>query len=183
MPLVVVAVVLIFLLAFIALSLPFSIIQRYRMGTARRLARGWVATINLFGIATSAGLLLLVAALSGAWIPRAFAYTAMGLTGGCALGLLGLALSRWEATSRSLHYTPNRWLVLSMTLVVTARLAYGFWRGWQAWSSTPDDASWLAASGAAGSMAAGAVVLGYYLTYWAGLRRRLKQHRRTLAVP
>ena len=176
MPLIVVAIALLILLL-VTLSLPLSIIQRYRLGTSRRLARGWVAAINFFGMVTSALILLVVAVVSSAWVPGAVTYTVMGLVGGCVLGLLGLAVSRWEATSRSLHYTPNRWLVLSITLVVTARLVYGFWRGWQAWRSVPDAASWLAESGAAGSMAAGAVVLGYYLTYWAGVRRRLKLHR------
>jgi hypothetical protein len=35
--------------------------------------------------------------------------------------------------------------------------------------------AWVAASGAAASMSAGAVVLGYYLVYWAGVRRRLRR--------
>jgi hypothetical protein len=181
-PLVAVVLALIVLVALLVLSLPFSIIQRYRMGTSRRLARGWVVTINFFGIVVSVGILLVVALVSTAWIPRAFPYTVVGLMGGCVLGFLGLVLSRWEPSSQALHYTPNRWLVLSITLVVAARLVYGFWRGWETWRSTPDGTSWLAASGAAGSMAAGAVVLGYYLVYWAGVRRRLKQHGRTVTI-
>ncbi|MBA3270257.1 MAG: hypothetical protein H0T71_07060, partial [Acidobacteria bacterium] len=56
---------------------------------------------------------------------------------------------------------------------VTARLIYGVWRGWHAWQASGDDGSWLAASGAAGSIAAGAVVLGYYLVFWVGVKRRL----------
>jgi hypothetical protein len=100
----------------------------------------------------------------------------MGFVSGCLLGLVGLALSRWEAAPGSLHYTPNRWLVLGITLVVTARLGFGFWRTWHAWHATPDYGSWLAESGVAGSLAAGAVVLAYYLTYWLGVRRRLQWH-------
>jgi hypothetical protein len=175
-PFVLLGVVLLVVLALIAL-LPLSLVQRYRVGTARRVARGWVATINLVMIALSVGLFLVAAAITTAWVPEALPYTLMGLAGGGVLGLLGLALSRWEATPRSLHYTPNRWLVLAITLVVTARLLYGFWRGWQTWRASPDDTSWLAASGVAGSMAAGAIVLGYYLVYWMGVRRRLRQHR------
>jgi hypothetical protein len=174
-PLVAVALALLILVLLAVLSLPFSIIQRYRMGTSRRLARGWVVTINFFGIVVSAGILLIISAVSTAWIPLAFPYTVVGLMGGSILGLLGLMLSRWEPSSRALHYTPNRWLVLSITLVVAARLIYGFWRGWDSWHSTPGDRSWLAESGAAGSMGAGAVVLGYYLTYWAGVWHRVKQ--------
>ncbi|MFI5006883.1 MAG: DUF1453 domain-containing protein [Solirubrobacterales bacterium] len=175
MPLVVVAVALFVLLALIAL-MPLSILLRYRAGTARRLARGWVATLNVLGIATSAALFLAVAAVTSLWVPKAFTYSLAGLGGGCVLGLVGLLASRWEATPQSLHYTPNRWLVLAITLVVTSRMIYGFWRGWHTWRSTPDDTSLLVAFGAAGSLAAGAVVLGYYLTYWTGVWRRLKRH-------
>jgi hypothetical protein len=92
--------------------------------------------------------------------------------------MIGLLLTRWEAEPGALHYTPNRWLVLAITLVVTARLAYGFWRGWQAWRAGIAGNSWFVASGVAGSMAAGAVVLGYYLVYWMGVRRRVRQQER-----
>ena len=164
-------------LVFVVL-IPFSLIQRYRVGTARRLARGWVATLNLAAIALSVGIFLAGAALTSVWVPNAFSYTLGGLTGGGLLGVLGLAMSRWEATPRSLHYTPNRWLVLAITLVVTTRLLYGVWRAWEAWRLNPDETSWIVASGAAGSLAAGAVVLGYYFVYWFGLRVRLKRHLR-----
>jgi type VI protein secretion system component VasK len=122
------------------------------------------------------------AAVTSIWVPEALTYSLMGLGGGCLLGLLGLAWSRWEATSGSLHYTPNRLLVLAITLVVTSRLLYGFWRAWQTWRSSPEDVSWVVSAGVAGSLAAGAVVLGYYLTYWIGVRRRLTQHRRKQAA-
>jgi hypothetical protein len=164
-------------LAVIAL-MPLSLVLRYRAGTARRPARRWVAAINLAAVAISAALLLMVAGITSYWIPAALRYALGGLAGGCLLGLLGLWLSRWEVTPRSVHYTPSRALVLAITLVVTARILYGFWRSWHAWHSTPGDASWLVASGAAGSLAAGALVLGYYLTYWAGVWRRISRHRR-----
>jgi hypothetical protein len=163
--------------AFIALMVPFSIVQRYRAGTARRPARAWVAIVNVLAIAVSITLFLVTAAISSAWLHGAFRYSLLGLAGGCLLGCVGLALTHWEATPRNLHFTPNRWLVLTITVAVTARLAFGFWRAWHAWQSTPHDQSWLAASGLAGSMAVGAVVLGYYFTYWAGVWIRSRQHR------
>ena len=178
MPLVALALVLIIPLALIAL-MPLSLVLRYRASTARRQARGWVAAINVGAIAVSVALFLTVAATTSFWVPRAFTYTLSGLAGGCALGLLGLWLSRWETTPRSLHYTPSRALVLAIMLVVASRMVYGLWRAWHAWHTTPGDTSWLAASGAAGSLGAGAVVLGYYLTYNAGVWQRLRYHRRT----
>jgi hypothetical protein len=116
------------------------------------------------------------AALTNIWVPHAFGYSLLGLLGGVALGIIGLWLSRWEPSTIALHYTPNRWLVLAVTLIVTGRFLYGLWRGWHRWHAAAGDTSLLAAFGVAGSLAAGAVVLGYYLSYWAGVRRRLKAH-------
>lgn len=175
MPLIALAILIV--LAFIAL-IPFSIIQRFRMGTARRQARRWVATLNLLAIAISVALFLVGALITSQWIPGAFTYTLAGLAAGCVLGLLGTALTRWEYTGGRVQYTPNRWLVLTVTLLVTARVLYGFWRSWGAWRASVESAAWVAASGVAGSMSAGAVVLGYYLIFWVGVRGRVRRSER-----
>ena len=181
MPLVALALVLLLPFALLAL-MPLSLFLRYRASTARRMARGWVAAINVVAIAASSSLLLAAAALTALRVPRAFTYTLLGLAGGCALGLVGLALSRWETTPRGLHYTPSRALVLAIMLLVASRMAYGLWRAWHAWHRAPNETSWLAASGAAGSLAAGAVVLGYFLAYNAGVWSRFRRHRRATGV-
>jgi hypothetical protein len=157
-----------------ALSTPFLLIIRYRVGTARRPARRGITTINLLSLLLSAALLLWVAALTNFWVPRAFGYSLIGMVSGCLLGLLGLAATRWEKTGTSVYYTPNRWLVLLVTIAVAARMVYGLWRIWHAWRTTGADTSWLAAAGIPGSMAVGALVVGYYLTYFAGVRWRLR---------
>lgn len=175
MPLVLFAIVLLLPLAFVVL-LPLSIVQRYRVGTARLRARGWVATLNVVLIGFSTALFLLAAAIVNAWVADTFFYGVAGVLGGGGLGLLGLKLTRWEATARALHYTPNRPLVLIITLAIMARLFYGFWRAWRAWHEAESGGSWLATSGAAGSLAVGAVVLGYYFVYWTGVARRLKRN-------
>jgi hypothetical protein len=172
MPLLLIPVLLV--LAVIAL-IPFSLVQRYRMGTSRQRARGWLASINLAGVASSSLLFLAGAAVTAVWVPQALTYTAAGLASGCVLGIIGLRLTRWEPGHGSLHYTPNRLLVLGMTVLVTARLIYGFWRAVHTWRAGVEGTSWFGAAGVAGSMAAGAVVLGYYLAYWAGVRRRLRR--------
>ena len=169
MPLLLVPVLVI--LAAIAL-IPVSLVQRYRMATSRQRARGWLSAINLVGLSLSAVIFLTSAAITSVWVPNALRYTAAGLAAGCLLGIVGLWLTRWEPAPGSLHYTQNRLLVLGITLVVTARIAYGFWRGVHTWR-----AGTLSDSGVAGSMAAGAVVLGYYLAYWIGVRRRFKKIR------
>ena len=175
MPLLLVFLLLLPLL-FVVL-IPFSLFQRYRVGTARRPARSWVATLNLAAIAVSIAFFLTGAAMTSLWVPEALRYSAAGVAGGCVLGLLGLLLSRWESTQDGLFYTPNRWLVLGVTFVVSARILYGFWRVWETWRLNPDETSWVVAAGVAGSLAAGGIVLGYYFAYWMGLRLRLKRHR------
>ena len=176
MPLIALAIVIV--LAFIAL-IPFSIVQRFRMGTARRQARRWVATLNLVAIAVSLALFLAGALITTQWIPGALTYTLMGLSVGAILGLIGTGLTRWEYSGGRVQYTPNRWLVLAITLVVAARVSYGFWRGWEAWRASVESMAWVAASGVAGSMSAGAVVLGYYLIFWMGVRRHVRRYQRT----
>ena len=158
--------------------LPLSIAMRFRAGATRRRAWGWLISLNLFAALLSSTVLLVTAAISNAWIPNAFRYALIGSACGYALGFVGLALSRWETSHQALHYTPNRWLILILTLIVSARIFYGFWRAWNAWQTTPAGESWIASSGAAGSMGAGAAVLGYYVIYWAGVSRKVRTQRR-----
>jgi len=162
-------------LAVIAL-IPISIIQRYRMGVSRQRARGWLIGFNLAGLTLSVVLFLVSATFTTIWVPGALTYTAGGLATGAALGIVGLWVTRWEPGLDALHFTPARWLVLGITLVVTARLLYGFWRAVNTWRLGAEGESWIAQSGVAGSMAAGAVVLGYYLAYWIGVRSRFRKH-------
>ncbi|REJ74505.1 MAG: hypothetical protein DWQ36_20600 [Acidobacteria bacterium] len=75
-------------------------------------------------------------------------YTLVGLLVGALLSLLGLWLTRWETTEGVLFLTPNRWLILLLTVLV-------------------------ADSALAGSLAAAGVLLGYSIGYWFGVRRRL----------
>ena len=174
-PIIALALLLIVLLLVGIAVLPLSLVQRYRVGTTRRPARGWFIAVNLIAILISTGMLLLGAVLTTVWVPGAFSYTITGFAAGSLLGMIGLALTRWESDRRSLHFTPNRGLVLLITLLVLARLVYGLWRSWHAWKVGLD--SWAAAFGVASSMGVGAMVLGYYLTYWLGVRRRLMRHR------
>lgn len=177
MPLIfLVPLLLLAFLALLAVLVPVSLVLRYRGATARRQARGWIANLNLLGITMSAGLFVLTAALTSLWVPGTLPYTLAGMGAGAVLGGLGIAASRWEATPHSLHYTPNRWLILVLLLVVASRMGYSVWRLWHFYRA-PGEASWITSIGIPGSMAAGALVVGYYLAYWIGLRWQLTRHR------
>jgi hypothetical protein len=177
------ALFLVLLAPLVAVALlPVTLVQRYRTGTSRRRARRWLTTVNIVASGVSIGCLLRFAAVTSVWIPGALIGALAGLLSGAAIGVAGLALSRWEAAPHGLHYTPNRWLVLTITLLVTARLVYGLWRAWDAWAMSTGDAGWLGTAGVPGSLAAGGVVLGYHVTYWIGVRRQLARHARAGAT-
>jgi len=174
---------LIVILLALPILVPLSLVQRYRVGTAKRVARGWVITLNLVLLSLSIAFYVVGAILTTFWLPHAVEYAFVGLGIGAVLGVLGLILSRWELVPQGLQYTPNRWLVLGITLIVSLRILYGIWRGWHAWLYRADDTSWLMASGLAGSFAAGGIVLGYYALYWAGVRWRLTRYKRQRGLP
>ena len=178
MPILALALLIVAILVAGILLLPLSIVQRYRVGTRRQQARGWLIAINLAGMAMSAAMFLAGSAVSSIWIPNALRYSALGLAAGCTLGVVGLLLTRWEPSPRALHYTPNRFLVLAITLTIAARVAYSFWRAWETWGGMSDRREWLVTWGVAEALGAGGVVIGYYLAYWFGVRRRFKKHER-----
>jgi hypothetical protein len=169
-------IVLLLPLLFVVL-IPVALVQRIRRGTMRRQARGWAVALNMVAVMLSTALFLVGALIASVWAPDVLPYSLAGLTAGAVLGFLGFALTRWETVRGVVHYTPNRWLVLVVTLVVAVRLTYGFWRTWAAWRAGAEQMAAVAASGVAPSMAAAAVVLGYYLTYWMAVRHRLRSQR------
>jgi hypothetical protein len=172
-------VFLVVLLPIVLIALmPVILVQRYRVGTARRLARPLVARLTLGAMLFSAVFFVSSAAVTAIWVPRAFTFSVAGLVAGLTLGVVGLWLTRWEATPRSLYYTPNRWLVLFITLLVSARIAYGLWRSWRMARAGIGGALLIEAFGVAESMAAAATVIGYYLAFSAGLQARVRRWQR-----
>jgi hypothetical protein len=160
--------------------IPVSLMLRIRHGTMRRQARGWVVTANTVAVMLSTAMFLIGALITSRWVPDVLRYSLGGLGLGAVLGLVGFALTRWDSSRGVVHYTPNRWLVLTVTLFVAARLLYGVWRVWAAWRAGAGQIAAVTASSMALSLAAGAVVLGYYSIYWLALGRRLRAlHTRT----
>lgn len=165
--------------AILAIALmPVILVQRYRVGTRRQPARGWLLTLNFIGIAISSALFLVGAVFTNIWVPGALRYSLAGMAIGAVLGLAGLALTRWELSPQGLFFTPFRPLVFFVVFVVSARILYGFWRTWQTWRNVGASDDWLVVAGVPQSMAAGALVVGYYLVYWAGVRRRQGRYLR-----
>src|SRR4051794_6964432 len=112
-PIILIAAALILVPALLVLSVPLSLLMRYRAGIARRPAKGWIAATNVFFMGLSVAGFLVTAAISNNWLPGAFRYSSIGLLAGVAPGILGVILTRWEPTAGALHYTPNRWLIIA----------------------------------------------------------------------
>jgi len=127
-----VPIILFALLVFDLLALAgvilLSLALRYRAGTARRQARRWVASLNVWATSFSAVLFLSFTLLLSFWVGSAFRFALIGMGFGSILALLGLAMTRWESRSDGPFYTPNRWLALIVTLAIAARFIYGWWR-------------------------------------------------------
>lgn len=176
MPLLIVPLLILVLLALWLLLLPLSLWQRYRLGKARRKAWPWAVRLNSWVLLFSAGLFAASMALTELWWPGALGYALAGMGAGLLTGVIGLWLSRFERTPQGMYYTPNPWLVLTLTLLVAARIAMGFvemWRHWQGRSAL----SMLPVLDHASLFAVAGLLLGYYLSYTWGLRRRLPPRR------
>lgn len=175
MPLLLLPIALLGIALLWALLLPLGLWQRYRRGHARRVAVPWAVRLNGRLLLASAGLFLCGAWVAGHWIGAALPHAAIGMAAGIGVGIIGLGLTRFEPSGSGrdarLYYTPNRWLVLCLTLVVAARIGFGLLQAVQWWDG--DSTGWLARQGSL--LAVGGLLLGHYLAYTWGLRRRLER--------
>jgi uncharacterized membrane protein len=170
---------LLFVLFALAGVVLLSLALRYRAGTARRQARRWVASVNVWATSLSAVFFLSFTLLLSFWVGSASQFALIGMSCGGILGLLGLAMTRWESQPEGLFYTPSRWLALIITLAIAARFAYGWWRATHSRSGASAGQHWLiTASGTQLSLAVAAGLIGYYLVYSIGVRLRLTRHER-----
>lgn len=168
---------LFFVLVALAGVILLSLALRYRAGTARRQARRWVASMNVWMTSFSAVFFLSFTLLLSFWVGSAFRFALIGMAIGGILGLLGLAITRWESRSEGLFYTPSRWLALIIVFAIAARVLYGWWRATLPGNRPPGDQHWLiTASGAQLSLAVAAGLIGYYLVYSIGVRFHLGRH-------
>jgi hypothetical protein len=175
-PIIVFALLIFVLLALGGVVL-LSLALRYRAGTARRQARRWVASMNVWMTSFSAVFFLSFTLLLSFWVTSAFRFALIGICLGGILGLLGLALTRWESRPEGLFYTPSRWLAFLIVLAIAARVVYGWWRATHPGSSAPGDQHWLTtASGTQLSLAIAAGLIGYYLVYSIGVRLLLTRY-------
>jgi len=174
---IIVFALLVFVLLALAGVILLSLALRYRAGTARRQARRRVATLNVWATSFSAVFFFSFTFLLSFWVGSAFRFALIGMGCGAILGLLGLAVTRWESRPEGLFYTPSRWLAFLIVFAIAARIAYGWWRTTHSSSSAPGDQHWLTtASGTQLSLAIAAGLIGYYLVYSIGVRLRLTRH-------
>lgn len=176
MPIIVFALLLFVLLALLGVIL-LSLALRYRAGTARRQARRWVASLNVWMTSVSVIFFLSFTLLLSFWVESVFQFALLGTGVGGLLGLLGLALTRWESEFERLFYTPNRWLAFIIVFAIAARVMYGLWHATHRSSNAAGDHHFvIAASGTQLSLAVAAGLIGYYLIYSIGVRVKIARH-------
>lgn len=162
----------------IVLLTPIMLVQRYRVGSSRRPARKWMVLLAIISTILSAVFLLIGAAFTNIWVPYAIGDSALGLAVGCVLGVAGVLLTRWEASIRTFHFTPNKAMVLFVTLIISARVLFGFYRTISAAEAGISGHQLIGAFGIAESLGAGGMVIGYYLAYNAGVLLKIRQWER-----
>jgi hypothetical protein len=178
MPIILFALLIFVLLAFAGVVL-LSLALRYRAGVSRRQARPWVTSLNVWATSLSAVFFLCFTLLLSFWVQSAFRFALIGMGCGGILGLIGLAMTRWEKRPEGLFYTPSRWLALLIIAAIGARIVYGWWRATHPASSAPGDQHWLmTASATQLSLAVAAGLVAYYLIYSIGVRLQLPRHHR-----
>jgi len=174
---IIVFALLVFVLLALAGVVLLSLALRYRAGTARRQARRWVASLNMWMTSFSAVFFLSFTFLLSFWVGSAFRFAVIGMGAGGILGLLGLTVTRWESQSEGLFYTPSRWLAFLIVFAIAARVLYGLWHATHPGiSGTADQHSLITASGLQLSSAVAAGLIGYYLVYSVGVRLRIARH-------
>nr|WP_295382411.1 DUF1453 domain-containing protein [Pseudoxanthomonas sp.] len=177
MPLLLLPLGLMVLLALWLVLFPWSLWQRYRRGKATRRVWPWQVRLNLGLLGVAIAVFLLISAVLQHWWPHQLSQAALGLGAGIALGMLGIATSRFEWREAGLFHTPNPWLVLLLTLLIAGRILLGLVQVIQqgmAWSRDQV----LAGDLHAGLTGLAGLLLGYGLAGSWGLHRRLRRLRR-----
>ena len=172
MPLLLIPLLVLGVMALWAVLLPLSILQRYRHGRQRRRAQPFAVRVNAWLMLVSAPLFVASAWLSGYWIEGAALHALIGLGLGVVTGIVGLWITRFDATPQGLFYTPPAALVLLLSLLVAVRIVAGLWQLLRRWHAVEAVPPGLLADHAS-LFAVGGLLLGYYLAYAWGLKRRL----------
>jgi len=136
------------------------LIGRQRLSTARP----WINVV-LFPV------LIALLALGSRWQPLPEECLAGGVLLGTALGVLGLRLTRFEASTAGLYYTPNVHIGVALSVLVVCRI------GWRLFSQGLPVSTAGAAPPPPGTSLTPLTLLllgtlaGYYFTYALGLLR------------
>lgn len=177
MPLLLIPAILLLAVAAALLLWPFALWQRYRQGSARRRAVRWLARFNAGVLSLATAFFLAGALLGGFVVDGAVTHALAGLAAGGGLGLVGLWCTRFEINPVAMFYTPNRWLVLGLTVLVAAKLALTLWQAAARLSGATVPLEELGVlGGTAGLFAAGGLLVGYHLAYAWLLRARVLRY-------
>ena len=114
-------------------------------------------------------MLILLLALASLAHPNNLLWLALALSCGAALGVAGLARTRFEATDQGLFYTPNPYIGVALSLLFVARIAYRFVEMFVLAPGVPRSAAEFGRSPL--TLAAFGLLAGYYIAYAIGLVR------------
>jgi hypothetical protein len=151
----------------------WAIYRRVRRNFGRqpiRPQRTWIR-VGLFVALT------VLYALGAARHPQSAQGLTLGLLVGGALGLIGLARTRFEISGQDDNYTPDPWIGLGLTTLLLGRLIYRFMVVYPAIHAAAQTGGFAAYQRSPLTAAMFGLLFGYFIVYYAGV---LIHHRRAL---
>jgi hypothetical protein len=170
-----------YVLAAMAALIMLALYRRFRSAFGRQLLQPTRLKVRI-GVLSVVSLLLIV---RGMHSPGFAVAGLVGFGAGVALALVGLRLTRFDVMPGGIFYTPNGYIGAALSAVLLGRLVYRFqvlYPSMQAAKAETGDA-FASFQGSPLTIALFAIVIGYYLTYCAGLLARGAALRATNAQP
>lgn len=166
----------------IAALLVWGIVRRVRRTFGRQPVQPGRIWFRIGILALAGGLVVATSVTRG---PETLAALIAGLACGAVLAYFGLRHTRFEVTSEGRFYTPHTYIGLTVTLLFLGRLAYRFLylrTGANAmFGSDPNAAAAYQRSPL--TLGIFAVLVGYYLLFYAGVLRRTRTSDLTVPNP
>ena len=166
----------------IAAPVVWGMVRRVRRTFGRQPVQPRRMAFRMGILALAGGLVVAASATHGADMLEALI---AGLAGGAALAYVGLRHTRFEATPEGRFYTPHTYLGLAVTLLFLGRLVYRLLylaNGAQG-AFGPDPNAAVAYQRSPLTLGIFALLVGYYLLYYAGVLLKTRASELPAASP
>ena len=163
----------------------WGIARRVRRTFGRQAVQPWRIWLRIAVLTVAGGFIAVASVLRG---PEMVEALLAGLAAGAALAYLGLRHTRFEVTPEGRFYTPHTYIGLAVMLLFLGRLAYRFLylaNGANGMFAGDPNGAAMYQRGPLTVVTVGifAVLVGYYVLYYAGVLMRMRAAELPAAAP